>query len=123
MKLTQEQLEVVKSMIEFAEVFTDQMYTIMVNHGLDKVDGCYFNISIDPSLELTTKHIRVGERDTDFGVLNASRGKHEAKFTPFGNNSAEYELLLAGEELKEKMANVLKKGKHEKQTPPDGLWI
>lgn len=124
-KFTEDQLQAVKGIIEFTELFCDQVWQIMVNHGLDKVKGCALHIDVDPELDLTTKSIHFGESCTDAGSVFLSRGKEEDHYAPFGTNSPEYELMFAQPAVKEMMQNILavKVGKHEKQTPPDGLWV
>lgn len=120
-KLTERQLEVVKSMTEFAEVFADQVYTIMQNHGLDKVQGCTLNINVDPSKHFTTKMIDVGDFcKSDFGHVSIAKGKNDEKYSLTNTNSAEYELLFADEALRGRMEKIVH---GSKPLPPDGLWI
>ena len=120
-KLSEKQLEVVKSMAEFAEVFAGQIYTIMQNHGLDKIEGCSLNINVDPSKHFTTMMIDIGQfYKSDFGHVCLARGKNDAKYSLTNTNSAEYELLFADETLRDRMEKIVH---GEKPLPPDGLWV
>lgn len=121
-KLSEGQQEVMKHMVEFAEVFADQMLEIMTNHGLTKIDGCELTIRVDPSFLFTTEAVQFGNEGTDSGVIRLSKGRRSSceKFTPFGNNSAEYELLFADEAVRKAIEARLHR---EKPLPPDGLWI
>ena len=121
-KLTDEQLEVVKKMTEFAEATANQIYHIMKNHGLDKVKGCRININVTPEYDMTTMNIVVGSPESidSFGYIDLARGKDEEKYAPIGKNSAEYELLFANEAIRSRMEKILHR---EKPLPPDGLWV
>lgn len=120
-KLTECQMSVVKDMVTFAEAFANQMYTIMKNHGLDKVDGFAFGLNVNPALDYSTMSVVVGRaRDTDAGEVSLVRGKNDADYKPVGKNSAEYELLFADDAVRGAMEKVLHR---EKPLPPDGLWI
>ena len=122
-KLTADQMGIVQGLMEFAQAFCNEAYHIMVNHGLDKVDGCFISASVDPSEDLCTKVIGLGEDvDKDFGKIRMTRGMHETKFTPLGTNSAEYELMFADDSVKEAMRKFLNANK-EKPYPEDGLWV
>ena len=121
-KLTNQQMSVVKSMTEFAEATANQIYRIMVNHGLDKVEGCQLRITVDPKFDFVPMMIELGKAgDTDFGYIMLTRGKKaDDKYEAIGRNSAEYEWLFADETLRKR----LEAGKKaEKPLPPDGLWI
>lgn len=121
-RLTAEQLEVVKSMESFCEAFCNQIYHIMENHGLDKIEGCGVNMTIRPSLHYTARNITLGCPETDFGYCNISRGVEEDSFTVYGKNSPVYELLFArNDELARKIREIMKLD--EKPEAPDGLWV
>ena len=119
-KLSEDQQEKLKHMVEFAEVFACQMHEIMKNHGLADIDGCRLYITVDPSSKYLTEHILFGKTGSDAGVINLGKGKNDAKFAPFGSNSAEYELLFADETVRKAIEARLNR---EKPLPPDGLWI
>ena len=114
-KLSDEQLEAVKGMVEIAERFCDQIYHIMENHGLKDVEGCQLSMFVDPSLDLTTKYISFGNPGTDIGNVRISKGINEKYYTPFGRNSVEYEKMFADPRIAYKL--------NEKPLPQDGLWI
>jgi hypothetical protein len=121
-KLTKRQQEVMKSMVEFAEVFADQVYDIMRNHGLSDIDGCRLDISVDPSCLFTTEVVMFGRGNKDSGNIYLTKGrrsKHE-RFVPTGKNSPEYERLFANETVRTAMEAG---NDNEKPLPPDGLWI
>ena len=121
-KLTDRQQEVMKSMVEFSEVFADQIYDIMRNHGLSNIDGCGLQISVDPSCLFTTEVVAFGREDSDSGYIYLTKGRRSSneRFVPTGKNSHEYELLFADEATRIKMQKAAQK---EKPLPPDGLWI
>ena len=120
-KLSDDQLKIVKGMTEFAEAFANSMLHIMENHGLDKIDGCRLMVIVDPKREFTARDIVVGESiGKDFGQICLTRGKGDEKYEPLGKNSAEYELLFADEAVRSRMEKVLHR---EKPLPPDGLWV
>lgn len=121
-KLSDRQQEVMKHMVEFAEVFADQMLEIMKNHGLARIDGCELTIRVDPRCLFTTEAVQFGREETDSGVIRLAKGRRSSceKFTPFGENSAEYELLFADEAVRKAIESRLNR---EKPLPPDGLWI
>ena len=125
--LTNEQLEIVKGMTDFAKAVSDQIYHIMENHGLDKVNGFRFAITVDPAFETITKIIDIGsycniEDGKPAGYCRLTKGKDEMEFSPLGKNSAEYEWLFADEPLKSKMKEILDMNK-EKPLPVDGFWV
>ena len=124
--LTEHQLMIVKGMAHIAENTANQLYHIMENHGLDKVDGFNFSIQISPSFELSTMAVIIGSENNltkanSAGFCYRSRGKHEKAYTCSGKNSAEYEWLFADEAVKDRMRKILDAGTHP--LPPDGLWI
>ena len=119
-KLSEKQLNAVKSMAEFAENMADQFLKIMVDFELDKVEGCSLSIDIRPELEFTGRTIRIGCHETDFGHISLVKGRDGEKYEPMGRNSTEYELLFADETLRSRMEKVLRR---EKPLPPDGLWV
>ena len=112
---TKEQIDAVKQMIDVAGNFADQLYHIMTNHGLDLVEGCSLSISIVPEFAFTTRNISFGCTDKPAGHINVAKGKLDSEFTPFGENSPEYESTFAPKEIAEKM--------EEKPLPEDGLWV
>lgn len=120
-KLTEQQLKVVKGMVEITEAYANQMLHIMENHGLDKVEGCRLMVTIDPCLHYTTRDIYLGRdiRD-DFGAICLTRGKSDAEYEPLGKNSCEYEKLFASKALRGRLEKSVQR---EKPLPPDGLWI
>lgn len=121
-KLTEDQQEVLKSMIEYAEIFADQIHEIMKNHGLDKVNGCRLSIIVEPEFLFATEQVIFGHEETDAGIVNLTKGRRtkDEKFTLSGKNSYEYEKLFADETIR----SILEKGNgREKPLPPDGLWV
>ena len=118
-KLSEQQLLTVKGMEQFAEAFANQMYYIMKNHGLDKVDGFRLIVSIEPKYDFTTMAINIGEGlEFDSGVAVMTRGKKDGKYSLLGKNSAEYELLFADEAVRSRMEEIL----HRKSpVPSDSL--
>lgn len=119
-KLTKHQMMILKGMVEFAEATATQIHRIMKNHGLDKIEGCYLNISVDPTRVLTTMNIVVGSPMSDFGYIDLAKGGNDNEFSAIGNNSAEYELLFANETIRSRMEKAVQR---EKPLPPDGLWV
>lgn len=120
-KLNEHQMMILKGMVEFAEASANQIYHIMENHGLDKIDGCRLVITVDPTRQYTTMNVELGRNNTDFGYVYLAKGKRKGDgYVPVGENSHEYELLFADEKIRERMAKVLHR---EKPLPPDGLWI
>lgn len=119
-KLTEHQMNIVKGMVEFAEASANQIYHIMENHGLDKIDGCSLSITVTPKNTFTMRNIILGSPDSDFGYVDLARGTADEKYAPIGKNSAEYELLFADEAIRSRMEKILHK---EKPLPPDGLWV
>jgi hypothetical protein len=120
LKLTADQMEVVKGMALFAEASANQIYHIMENHGLDKVIGCRLAITVIPENTFTMRNIVLGSPDSEFGYIDLARGKADEKYAPIGKNSAEYELLFADEAIRSRMEKILHR---EKPLPPDGLWV
>ena len=119
-QLNEEQMVILKGMMEYAQSFCDAMNKVMVNHGLDKIEGCMMHIDIDPSFEMTRERISIGEVGTDFGRVQMAKGVNENKFSVYGRNNAEYELLFADEEIRDQMKKILNM---DRETPPDGLWV
>lgn len=117
-KLSKDQQEALKKMMGFAEVFADQIYTIMKHHGLDGTD---FAINVDPNMKFVTRKIRYGiHSEDDFGQIVLTRGIYDDEYKPTGKNSAEYELLFANETVRKAIEERFNR---EKPLPPDGLWI
>ena len=121
-KLTEHQMMITKGMVEFAEASANQIYHIMVNHGLDKIEGCQLRITVDPQFDFVTMSVELGARGkSDFGHIELTKGKKaNDKYAPLGKNSEEYEWLFADETLRKRMAE---RNGSEKPLPPDGLWI
>ena len=120
-RLTDEQLLTVKMMAQYMENFADQLYHIMQNHGLDKVDGFKVEIRVDPSCDYITKLIDIGNGIyNDSGFVRLTKGKGEERYAPTGKNSAEYEWLFADPSLAERMQKIIHR---EKPLPADGLWV
>lgn len=120
-KLTNHQLTVMKKLVEFCEASANQIYRIMVNHGLDKIEGCNLKIDVDPSRYFTTMLITAGDDyTTDFGHAKLARGKKNERYALTDTNSAEYELLFADEAVRSRMEKIVH---GNKPLPPDGLWV
>ena len=120
-KLTDEQLVTVKSMMEICEIFADHILHIMQNHGLDKVDGSVVKIEVNPAYSLITKELQFGrELSADSGFIKLTRGLEEKKYGATGKNSPEYECLFAEPEIAERIRNVLK---NTKPVLPRDIWI
>ena len=119
-KLTDEQMQIVKGMAKICGNFADQLLHIIRNHGLDKVNGCYIGLDVDPHFHYCTESVVFGKAHSDAGFVRLAKGEEEDEFTPTGKNSAEYELLFADEAIRSTMAEVLGA---EKPLPPDGLWV
>lgn len=125
--LTEHQLMIVKGMVDIAKATANQLLHIMENHGLDKVNGFKFSITIDPKWDLATKEIEIGcysnhdDDDPNAGYCELSAGRKSYDYVPTGKNSSEYEWLFADDSLKERMRKILDAGTHP--LPNDGLWI
>lgn len=119
-KLTDEQLKVVKQMVRLSETFANNLLNIMENHGLDKIDGCGLNIQVSPQYETITCMVDVGEKRSDFGYVSVKRGKGEKYYDYIGSHSEEYEILSDGETVRSRKEEYCKT---EKPLPPDGLWV
>jgi len=120
LKLTREQLEAVRRIAVYSENFLEQVEKIAVNAGLDQIEGCCFWMAYNPSMNLTTKNITIGDGKPDFGYAKISKGRGEKKYAAYGKNSFEYEILFADEGLRERIQAAVDAGK---SFPPDGLWI
>lgn len=119
--LTEKQMKVIKAMVEFSEIFADQMYQIMVNHGLDKIEGCHIDINVTPEFAFTTRTVHVGRQKSPFGKLLMQRGIYDAEFVCDDTESSEeYQRLFADEDSGSR-AEASEPA--EKPLPPDGLWI
>ena len=119
-KLSESQMTTLKSMIDIAENISDQFLHIMRNSGLDKIPGCDLWIHVQPELDFLTEHIQFGHLNADTGKINLGKGKYDERFSPFGKNSAEYELLFADDTIRAAIKKILD---IKKPLPPDGLWI
>ena len=124
-KLTEHQLMIIQGMVQYAEAMANQLFHIMENHGLDKVEGFRIRIDVNPEYEMVTKGVRIGyrtnlENGLPGGFCDLVSGRKEEKYAPIGKNSPEYELLFADEAVRKAMEKVLHR---EKPLPPDGLWI
>jgi hypothetical protein len=119
-KYTDEQLQVIKSMVEYAETFLNGLWHIMQNHGIDKVEGGGILLEINPESDLCTRRIEFGKSNSDAGFVELTRGRSEKAYVPVGTNSPEYEWLFADPAFAERMRQICKRAK---PLPPDGLWI
>ena len=120
-KLSAEQMNVLKKMMEFSGNFADQLLHIMQNHGLDKLNGCRMSILVDPAWVYSTKSVTFGYSiETDAGMVTLTRGKNDNEYLPIGKNSAEYEILFANKAVREALQELKSR---EKPFPPDGLWV
>ena len=120
-KYTDDQLATIKSLMEICENFADQVWHIMQNHGLDKVDGTVLKIEVNPAYELITKEIQFGQNlESDSGTVKMTKGMKENRYAPTGKNSAEYECLFATPEVAERISRILK---NPKPVPPFDIWI
>lgn len=119
-KLTGEQMVIVKGLMDYAQAFCNQVQHIMQNHGLDKVDGCRLNLWVDPDDKVISRNITIGmDVDRDFGRLKMVAGRDDEKYEHLGENSAEYLLLFENTDRKEAMRKALE----EKPLPVDGFWV
>ena len=116
-KLTDEQLEILKGIVMFTEAYCNQVYHIMQNHGLDKIDGCGIRVTVDPSYEMTNRNILLGNPDSDFGYCNISRGKYENEYTLYGRNSCTFEELFGRHRI------TVPDVKDNVPLPEDGFWF
>jgi len=120
-KLTDDQLVIVKGMAEYMGNVADQLLHIMENHGLDKIKGFQVTIEVDPQFDFVAKQIKIGSKwNSDSGFVTLTKGKGENRYAPTGKNSPEYEILFADQETRVRMEKVLHR---EKPLPPDGLWV
>ena len=120
-KLTDEQIEIVRGMGRICESFANQLYHIMENHGLDKIEGCNVVIDVCPKYNSITREISIGENDTPFGTICLIRGKKDEEYRIYGQNtSKEYEAVFDREAY---AAGRVPVKPTEKPLPPDGLWI
>lgn len=119
--LSDEQLGVVKQMLDYSMNFADQIYHIMENHGLTEMYGAELTIEVNPRYTGATKVVNFGrDIDYDCGHVELTRGKEEKRYVPTGKNSPEYEYLFADPAIKERLRKIVD---GEKPLPPDGLWI
>ena len=120
MKLTSEQMVIVKGLMEFAQAFCNQVQHIFENHGLDKIDGCRLHLWVDPDDKIISRNITIGlDRDKDFGRIKMVAGKDDESYMTLGENSAEYLILFEKTDRKEAMRKALE----EKPLPVDGFWV
>lgn len=122
-KLTDEQMKILEGVIHLSEDFADQVYHIMQNHGLDKIEGSCLTVSVEPEALFTTKVVSFGhDEDSDAGRLWLAKGRRylNEQFLPFGKNSTEYLMLFASEAVRRRLQEDKAR---EKPLPPDGLWI
>lgn len=120
-KLTKEQIEIVRGMGRICESFANQLYHIMENHGLDKIEGCNVVIDVCPKYNSITREIAIGEHDTPFGTICLVRGKKDEEYHIYGQNtSREYEAVFDREAY---AAGRIPVTAGEKPLPPDGMWI
>lgn len=120
-KFTSEQLKVIKQMVIFSENFADQIWKIMTDHQLDKVEGCSLRISVDPQYNLARNSVIFGTKDKDAGHVTLVKGDLDNEnYKVIGHISLEYEILFADKELRERILDNLK---DEPPLPPDGLWL
>ena len=120
-KYTDDQLVVIKRLMEICGSFADQILHIMQNHGLCEVKGTKVKIEVDPEYSTIAKMIEFGDSiESDSGRIKLTKGLEENKYGAVGKNSAEYEILFAPPEVAERIREVLKRAK---PICPDGLWI
>lgn len=119
-KLSKGQQDSLKKMMGFCEVFADEILLIMRDHGLDKIQGCSVSINVNPHLPFLIEDVRFGQINSDSGIINLGKGYLNETFTPYGRNSAEYELLFADEAVRKAIQEGLNR---KKPLPPDGLWV
>ena len=117
---TDEQLKVVKSVVEYAEQFADGLWKIMQNHGIDKIAGSGILIEVNPDQDLCNRRVEFGKENSPAGFVTLTRGKTENKYTCLGKNSPEYEFMFAPPEWSDRMREIVK---GSKPLPPDGLWV
>ena len=103
MNLTDDQLLLVKKLIEVGTCMADQIRLIMEHHGLDEISGNYLNISVTSY----ANDVSYGISTFDSGNIHLTKGKDDTKYVPVGNNSPEYEILFASKELRERLLDVL----------------
>ena len=124
-RMTREQYKAVADITRYCEHAAENILMLMQHHGLDKVDGMQFSISVDPKFKLSTKAVTIGaasnmETGRIAGYCLLASGEDEEKYAPIGTNSPEYERIFASDELKERMREIRNA---EKPLPPDGLWL
>ena len=106
-KFSDEQMIVIKGLIEICENFADQIYHIMTNHGLDAP----MKIEVDPNYTRICRIVEFGEicSNKGCGHIRLVKGKDEYEFANVDRNSPEYECLLAGSEALKRAGRVIQK--------------
>ena len=120
-KYTDDQLVVIKRLMEICGSFADQILHIMQNHDLCKVKGTKVKIEVDPAYPTIVKMIEFGDGiEAESGHIKMTKGMEEKEYGAIGKNSAEYEILFAPPEVAERIREVLKRAH---PICPDGMWI
>lgn len=119
--LTNKGMSELKGLIEVAEQAANDIHEYMVATGLDKVSGTCIRIEVNPQYDTLTKTIEFGGIGRSIGYLKVVGGKDEKGFNICnGGNTAEYEVLFADEDTKQRIKKYLDQ---EKALPPDGMWL
>lgn len=117
--LSNQQMETLKSMVEFGQAFSEQILNIMHNSKLDEIEGTRLVIEVNPKCKLTTRLIKFGYTE-ESGHIEMCKGYRDGEWVVTGRNSAEYEVLFGKPETVRRIKEMLQA---EKPLPPDGLWI
>lgn len=124
--MTEDQMMTVKAMTEFAQVFLDQIETIVLNSGLDKIEGFQFEMAFKPEYDMVAKQIEIGKftnmsENKPFGYCRLSARLGGKEYAPLFKNSAEYEYLFAHPAIRARIKAILDSADHP--LPPDGMWV
>lgn len=122
-KYDQGQKELVKTIVQLSQMFSEQIHGLMKKNRMGEVKGTKLFLCICPNELAGHDSIWFGEEDGDAGFLYIVRREFENNEWHFDHderNSPEYEKLLSGET--DGNGNQESAGS-EKELPPDGLWI
>lgn len=103
MNLTDEQLILIKKLIELGKCMADQIQRIMENHKLTDIPGNLFSIIVGNY----SCDVSYGIDNYESGNIHLTKVKEENRYVPVGTNSPEYEILFATPELRERLLDIL----------------
>lgn len=123
LNLTEEQYNVLRNATESAKNLSAIIYRDFKRVGLDRMPGCYLEMSIQPEFKNIALEVQFGythKEDAELGYFDLTRGVFEDEWDLSERSSEEYKILFAGEDIRRRIRKIVS---DEESVSSYSLWI